>query len=51
LSGVEGGNRSLTLSGTWYPSQPVSQTGGTFSYSFPGGQQTTPVTITFTQTP
>jgi hypothetical protein len=51
LSGVEGGNRSLTLSGTWYPSQPVSQTGGTFSYSFPGGQQTAPVTITFTQTP
>jgi hypothetical protein len=51
LSGVEAGNRSLTLPGTWYPSQPLSQTGSMFSYPFPGGQQTNPITITFTQTP
>jgi hypothetical protein len=48
LSGVEATTRSLTLPGNWYPSQPVAQTGNTFTYSFPGGQQTTPVTITFT---
>ncbi len=50
LSGVAAGTRSLTLPGNWYPNQPLAQTGSTFSYSFPGGQQTTPVTITFTQT-
>jgi hypothetical protein len=51
LSGVEAGTRSLTLPGTWYPSQAISHTGSTFTYAFPGGQQTTPVTITFTPNP
>jgi hypothetical protein len=51
LSGVEAGTRSLTLPGTWYPSQAISHTGSTFTYAFPGGQQTRPVTITFTPTP
>jgi hypothetical protein len=51
LSGVTAGTRSLTLPGTWYPNQPLSQSGSTFTYAFPGGQQTSPVTITFTPTP
>jgi hypothetical protein len=51
LSGVEAGTRSLTLPGMWYPSQPIFLTGSTFSYAFPGGQQTAPVTITFTPIP
>lgn len=51
LSGETAGTRSLTLPGTWYASQPVTQTGSTFSYAFPGGQQTAPVTITFTPSP
>jgi hypothetical protein len=51
ISGVTAGARGLTLAGAWYPSQSVSHTGGTFTYSFPGGPQTTPVSIVFTQTP
>ncbi len=51
LSGVEAGTRSLTLPGTWHPSIALFQSGSTFSYAFPGGQQTTPVTVTFTQIP
>jgi hypothetical protein len=51
IGGVESSLRSLTLPGTWYPNQPVSQTGSTYTYSYAGGQQTAPVTITFSQVP
>jgi hypothetical protein len=50
LSGVTAGTRTLTLPDVWTPDRPVSQTGGTFSFIFSGGQQTAPVTIIFRQT-
>jgi hypothetical protein len=50
LSGVTAGARNLTLPGGWMPDRPISQTAGTFSFTFPGGQQTAPVTIVFRQT-
>jgi hypothetical protein len=50
LSGVTAGARNLTLPGTWTPNRPLSQTAGTFSFTFAGGQQTAPVTIVFRQT-
>jgi hypothetical protein len=50
LSGVTAGTRTLTLPGAWTPDRPVSQTAGTFSFIFSGGQQTAPVTIVFRQT-
>jgi hypothetical protein len=51
ISGVSRGTRSLTLAGTWRPTQRVSQTGNTFSYTFSGGQQTSPVSIILTRVP
>jgi hypothetical protein len=51
ISGVNAGQRSLTLAGAWYPNQHLSQTGSEFTYPFPGGHQAAPVTITFKQTP
>jgi hypothetical protein len=48
ISGAEAGIRSLTLPGTWSPSQSLTQSGGAFTYNFPGGLQIAPVTITFT---
>src|SRR5579875_500262 len=47
LSGVTAGDRALMLPGAWTPDRPLSQFGGAFHVSFPGGQQTTPVTIVF----
>ncbi|MDP9170933.1 MAG: hypothetical protein M3N54_09980 [Acidobacteriota bacterium] len=49
--GVTPGIRNLTLQGTWYPNQPVAQSGSTFSYASAGGSQAAPATIVFTQTP
>jgi hypothetical protein len=44
--------RSLTLPGNWYPNNAaVTRSGNTFSYTYAGGQQTAPVTITFSQLP
>ena len=54
--------RNLTLPGNWYPSLPLqpgpsnqagtfTRSGDTFSYTYAGGQQTSPVTITFSQLP
>ena len=45
--------RTLTLPGTWYPNPAagVTRSGNTFSYTFTGGQQAAPVTITFSQLP
>ena len=51
IAGFETGARSLTLPGTWYPNQALSQLGNTFSYIYSGGSQAAPVTITFSQTP
>jgi hypothetical protein len=51
LSGVEAGTRSLTLPGTWYPNQVLTNSGSTFSYAWPGGGQTNPVQIVFTTSP
>jgi hypothetical protein len=51
ISGVESGARTLTLPGVWFPSQTVPQVGNTFSYTYTGGAQTAPVTITFSKTP
>jgi hypothetical protein len=41
----------LTLPGTWYPNQAVSVAGATYSYNYPGGAQTAPITIVFSSTP
>jgi hypothetical protein len=49
LSGIAAGTRSVTLPAGWSPSQPVTQSGNTFTVAFPGGPQTTPVSIVFTQ--
>ena len=49
LSGIAAGTRSVTLPAGWSPSQPVAQTGNTFTAAFPGGAQTSPVSIVFTQ--
>jgi len=53
IGGVEAGARNLTLSGNWYPNPAagVNRTGNTYSYTYAGGQQTAPVTITFSQLP
>jgi hypothetical protein len=51
IGGVESGTRSVTLPGNWYPNQPVSRSGNTYSYSYSGGQQASPVTILFSQVP
>jgi hypothetical protein len=50
LSGITAGARTVTLPGSWTPDRPLSQSGGAFTFPFPGGQQTTPVTIVFRQT-
>jgi hypothetical protein len=51
IGGEQPGPRSLTLPVTWYPNQAVSVTGTTYSYNYPGGAQTAPVTIVFSSTP
>ena len=51
IGGVQSGVRSLTLPGTWYANQAVTQVGSTYSYTYPGGAQTAPVTILFKPTP
>ena len=45
--------RTLTLPGNWYPNPAagVTRSGDTFSYTYAGGQQTAPATITFSQLP
>lgn len=48
ISGAAAGTRSLTLPGNWAPSLPLTQVGGAFTYNFPGGLQTSPVSIAFT---
>ena len=49
LSGIAAGIRSVTLPAGWSPVQPVAQSGNTFTVAFPGGAQTAPVSIVFTQ--
>ncbi|HTA42780.1 MAG TPA: hypothetical protein VK789_10050 [Bryobacteraceae bacterium] len=49
ISGSESGQRIVALPGSWSPSQPLTQSGGAFTYTFSGGLQTTPVTVVFTQ--
>ena len=51
IGGEQAGPRSLTLQGTWYPKPAVSVAGATYSYNYPGGAQTAPVTIVFSPTP
>jgi hypothetical protein len=53
IGGVTAGPRTLTLPGTWYPKPAVgvTRTGDSFTYTYAGGQQTAPVTITFSQVP
>jgi hypothetical protein len=50
ISGVESGTRNVTLPpGNWRTDTRVNSKLNTFSYAFQGGQQTPPVTITFTR--
>jgi len=49
LSGIAAGIRSVTLPAGWSPVQSVAQSGNTFTVAFPGGAQTAPVSIVFTQ--
>lgn len=49
VSGIHGGPRILTLPGGWHPSTPLAQTGSTFTYTYQGGAQATPVTIIFSR--
>jgi hypothetical protein len=51
FGGVRPGPRNLTLPGTWYPNQAVSVAGATYSFNYPGGAQTAPVSIVFSSTP
>jgi hypothetical protein len=47
ISGVEAGTRSLTLPAGWTPTTTLAKIGNTFTASFPGGGQTTPVSFIF----
>ena len=49
ISGTSPGTRSLTLSGTWHASPAVPQSGSTFTYTWAGGAQATPMTIVLAQ--
>ena len=49
VSGIAAGARSVTLPAGWSSAQPLAQTGNTFTVQFPGGAQTAPVSIVFTQ--
>ena len=51
IGGERAGPCSLTLPGTRYPKPAVSVAGATYSYNYPGGAQTAPVTIVFSPTP
>ena len=51
VSGAESGPRNLTLQGNWFPHPAVAKAGNTFNYSYAGGLQTPPATITFSTTP
>jgi hypothetical protein len=52
LSGGTGATRTITLpTGSWYPNTALSISGNTYSYYHGGGLQSSPITITFTQTP
>jgi hypothetical protein len=49
LSGVAAGVRSITLpAGNWSASPALVGSGNVFTYAWPGGQQTQPVTVVFT---
>jgi hypothetical protein len=48
LSGIAAGTRSVTLPAGWSPVQPLTQNGNTFAVAFPGGAQSSPVSIVFT---
>jgi hypothetical protein len=50
ISGVEAGTRTLTLPAGWAPTTTLAQTGNTFTTSFSGGAQTTPVSFVFGRT-
>ena len=48
ISGVESGTRTLTLPGNWAPNINLTQASpGVYTYSYTGGLQAAPVTITF----
>jgi hypothetical protein len=48
VSGSAAGIRSVTLPANSVPAQPLARSGNTFTMPFPGGAQTTPVSIKFT---
>jgi hypothetical protein len=49
VSGIAAGARTVTLPAGWSTTQPVAQNGNTFTVQFPGGAQTAPLAIAFTQ--
>jgi hypothetical protein len=48
VSGIAAGARSVTLPAGWSSTQPLAQTGNTFTVQFAGGAQTAPVSCVFT---
>jgi hypothetical protein len=50
IGGSQAGARKLTLPGTWYANQAVTESGGTWSVNYSGGAQAAAVTIVFSQT-
>jgi hypothetical protein len=48
VSGIAAGARSVTLPARWSPTQPLAQTGNTFTVQFAGGAQTAPLAMVFT---
>jgi hypothetical protein len=52
IDDVNPATRTLRLPpGTWYPSVPVQQTAGAYTYYHGGGAEPSPAVVTFTQTP
>lgn len=52
IDDVNPATRTVTLPpGAWYPSVPIQQSAGVYTYYHGGAAQPSPVVITFTQTP
>ncbi len=52
IDDVNPATRTLTLPpGVWYPSVPVQQNAGVYTYYHGGGAEPSPAVVTFTQTP
>ena len=51
IGGIKAGPRNLGLPGSWTPEPSVPRVGDSFTYSYAGGAQADPVTITLSKNP